>query len=106
MCSLHLTHPSSHTPGAVGGALLKGITRGHSRTSVVDNSYRSRDSNPQPRITSPTLYPLGNDCPLFVAPTWTVRDKNSTLKCPMDTQFRILVKSVDHLGVFLLLFYK
>jgi len=38
------------------GALLKGIT------SVVDNSCRSRDSNPQPRVTSPTLYPLGHGC--------------------------------------------
>ncbi len=72
MCSLHLTHPSTHTPGAVDthththtpgavgspgnswgfGALLKGLT------SVVDNSCRSRDSNPQPRVTSQTLYPL------------------------------------------------
>ncbi len=39
------------------GALLKGLT------SVVDNSCRSRDSNPQPRVTSPTLYPLGHSCP-------------------------------------------
>ncbi len=37
-------------------ALLKGLT------SVVDNSCRSRDSNPQPQITSPTLYSLGHDC--------------------------------------------
>ncbi len=77
MCSLHLTHPSAHTPGAVDthththtpgavgssgsswgfGALLKGLT------SVVDNSSRSQDSNPQPQITSPTLYPLGHNCP-------------------------------------------
>ncbi len=43
------------------GALLKGLT------SVVDNSCRSRDSNPQPRVTSPTLYLLGHDCPyLFI----------------------------------------
>ncbi len=34
------------------GALLKGLT------SVLDNSCRSRDSNPQPRVTSPMLYPL------------------------------------------------
>ncbi len=70
MCSLHLTHPSAHTwssmqptlrhPGSSWGfgALLKGLT------SVMDNSCRSRDSNPQPRVTSPTLYPLGHDCPL------------------------------------------
>ncbi len=64
ICALHLTHLSVHTPGAEGsqcwcpgtswgfGALLKGLT------SVVDNSCRSGDSNPQPRVTSPTLYPL------------------------------------------------
>ncbi len=70
MCSLHLTHPSEHTPGAVisqrcsnpgsswgFGALLMGLT------SVVDNSCQSRDSNPQPRVTSPTLYLLGHNCP-------------------------------------------
>ncbi len=64
------THTHTHTLGAVDshththtwsswgfGALLKGLT------SVMDNSCRSRDSNPQPRVTSPTLYPLGHDCP-------------------------------------------
>ncbi len=35
------------------GALLKGLT------SVVDNSCQSRDSKPQPQVTSPTLYPVG-----------------------------------------------
>ncbi len=35
--------------------LLKGLT------SVVDNCCRSQDSNPQPRITSPTLHPLGHE---------------------------------------------
>ncbi len=34
------------------GALLKGLT------SVMDNSCQSRDLNPQPRVTSLTLYPL------------------------------------------------
>ncbi len=42
------------------GALLKGLT------SAVDNSCRSRDSNPQPRVTSPTFYPLGHDCPYLI----------------------------------------
>ncbi len=59
MCSLHLTHPCSHTPGALRsrhcgalgsswgiGALLKGLT------SVVDTSCQSRDSNLQPWVTS------------------------------------------------------
>ncbi len=38
------------------GALLKGLI------SVMDTSCQSRDSNPQPRVTSLTLYPLGHDC--------------------------------------------
>ncbi len=51
--------PTLRRPGSSCGfgALLKGLT------SIVDNSSRSRDSNQQPQITSPTLYPLGHDCP-------------------------------------------
>ncbi len=75
MCALHLTRPSAHTVGAVGSrrcgaqgavgdsdALLKCLT------SVMDNSCRSRDLNPQPRVKSPTLYPLGHGCPSMAAP--------------------------------------
>ncbi len=49
--------PTLRRPGSSWGfgALLKGLI------SVMDNSCRSRDSNPQPRVTSPTLYPLGHD---------------------------------------------
>ncbi len=61
MCSLHLTHPSAHThleqwaadtaaPGEQLG--VRCLAQG----SHVDNSCRSRDTNPQPRVTSPTLY--------------------------------------------------
>ncbi len=52
--------PTLRHPGSSWGfgALLKGLT------SVVDNSCRSRDSNPQPRVTSPTLYSLGHGCPV------------------------------------------
>ncbi len=32
-------------------------------TPPTDNFCRTRDSNPQPQVTSPTLYPLGHDCP-------------------------------------------
>ncbi len=73
MCSLHLTHPSAHTHleqwaatllrlGSTWGfsALLKGLT------SVMDNSCRSRDSNPQPWVTSPTLHPLEPRLPLYL----------------------------------------
>ncbi len=46
--------PTLRRPGSSWGfgALLKGLT------SVVDNFCRSCDSNPQPRVTSPTLYPF------------------------------------------------
>ncbi len=33
---------------------------------VADNSCRSRDSDTQPRVTSPMLYPLGHGCPVYV----------------------------------------
>ncbi len=51
--------PTLRRPGSSWGfgALLKGLN------SVVDNSCRRRDSNPQPRVTSRTLYPLGHDSP-------------------------------------------
>ncbi len=44
--------PMLQRPGSSWGfsALLKGLT------SVVKNSCRSRDSNPQPRVTSPFLH--------------------------------------------------
>ncbi len=53
--------PSLRRPGSSRGlgTLLKGLTL------VVDNSCRSRDSNPRPQITSTTLYPLGHDCPVM-----------------------------------------
>ncbi len=51
---MHTQHPVSSWGF---GALLKGLT------SVLNNSYRSRNLNPQPQVTSPTLYPLGHDCP-------------------------------------------
>ncbi len=46
--------PTQRRPGSSWGfgALLKGLT------SVEDNSCQSRHSNPQPRVTSATLYPL------------------------------------------------
>ncbi len=61
ICALHLTHPSVHTPGAVGSRHCgaRGAVGGSVPYSrVVDNSCRSRDANPQPRVTSSTLYPL------------------------------------------------
>ncbi len=89
ICSLHLTHPSAHTLGAVGsrhcgtrgavrwgfGVLLKVLT------SVVKNSCRSQDSNPQPQVTSPTLYPLGHDCPSITASIWRGMEVISLWHC-------------------------
>ncbi len=103
MCSLHLTHPSTHTrssgqpmqrrPGSSRGfgALLKGLT------SVVDTSYRSRDSNPQPRVTSPTLYPLGHDCPCEygdISRSFSMRYENRYLVPNID----ILIHTISALN--------
>ncbi len=54
MCSLHLTHPSAHTPGAVGGSVPCSRVSPQSWTIPA----WSQESNPQPQVTSPTLYPL------------------------------------------------
>ncbi len=48
---------SAFNPSKWFSALPKGLT------SVVDTSCQSRDSNPLPWVSSPTLYPLGHDCP-------------------------------------------
>ncbi len=56
--------PTLRRPGS--SALLKGLT------SVVDNSCRSRDSNPQPLVTSPTLYPLEPRLPIRATTAGTV----------------------------------
>ncbi len=77
MCSLHLTHPSAHTPGAVG-------SRHCGARGAVGGSVPCPRVSPQswtlparagirthnlglPRVSSPTLYPLGHDCPFRVS---------------------------------------
>ncbi len=115
MCSLLLSHPSVGSQrcgarGAVGGfgALLKGLT------SVVDNSSRSRDSNPQPRVTSPTLYPLGHDCLLilhnfdaYLWLSWTHDTINiSTGRFPLWKTFNELKKKKSQLSLFSIFIHK
>ncbi len=68
------------------GALLKGLT------SVVDNSCRSRDSDPQPRVTSPTLYPLeprlptcrGSTCAHWHPSSWWRSRRPPSLPMPRN----------------------
>ncbi len=53
---------------AQGSHLSRGIEGGenaHYSLPPTDNSCRSRDSNLQPRVTSPTLYSVGHDCNIF-----------------------------------------
>ncbi len=69
MCSLHLTHPSAHTLGAVGNQCCGtwGAFGGSVPCSrVMDNSCRSRDSNQQPQVASPTLYSFEPRLPNFL----------------------------------------
>ncbi len=72
MCSLHLTHPSAHTPGAAGSRhCARGAVGGSVPCSRVSPQSwtlpawaRIRNHNlGLPRVSSPTLYPLGHDCP-------------------------------------------
>ncbi len=69
ICALYLTHPSVHTTGAVGSQRCGGTPGGEhlGGRCLAQGSHLNRgqfllESNPKPRITSPTLYPLGHDC--------------------------------------------
>ncbi len=104
ICYHYSTHtwssgqPTLRRPGSSWGfgALLKGLT------SVVDNSCRSRDSNPQPQVTSPTLYSLGHGCP-NEGQNWDTKTNNQIhdftdcmtvkLNQKMSLHFRINVKT-------------
>ncbi len=96
ICALHLTHPSArththreHIPGAVGNHiaaahgeqlgvrclaqgshLSRGIEGGESAS--IHSPHQQFLPEPETRthnlwVTSPTLYPLGHDCPLNAA---------------------------------------
>ncbi len=76
MCSLRLTHPSAHTPGAVGSRHCgaRGAVGGsvpcspESWTLPARAGIRTHNLG-LPRVSSPTLYPLGHDCPQITAHT-------------------------------------
>ncbi len=58
------------------GALLKGLT------SAVYNFCQSWDSNPQPWVKSPTLYPLSHGCPSVWA---QIRSQKSRVQKSSDS---------------------
>ncbi len=58
MCSLHLTHPSAHTPGAAREQL--GV---RSWTIPAGAEIQTHHNLGLLQVSSPTLYPLGHDCP-------------------------------------------
>ncbi len=61
-------------------------------TPPTDNSCRTWDSNPQPRVTSPTLYPLGHDCPYTTAPIFFLE-----IGLPSHVIFNLLQEIKDDL---------
>ncbi len=72
MCSLHLTHPSGAVAsrhcgarGAVGGSVLCSRVSPQSWTLPARARIQTHNLG-LPRVSIPTLYPLGHDCPV----TW------------------------------------
>ncbi len=68
MCSLHLTHPSGAVGsrhygarGAVGGSVPWSRVSPQSWTLPARVGIRTHNLE-LPRVSSPTLYPLGHDC--------------------------------------------
>ncbi len=98
-------------------ALLKGLTSVmvlkleqmliiHSPT---DNSCRSRGSNPQPQVTSMTLYPLGHDCPFETSllTTFCLNFVHKNVHCPSKhslywDQFQTMQLSLNQHSEFVL----
>ncbi len=75
ICALHLTHPSAHTPGAVRSQCrgARGAVGGSVPCSRVSPQWWTiaeiRTHNLG--VTSPMLYPLGHDCPVFSQPIFS-----------------------------------
>ncbi len=68
MCSLHLTHPSGavgsqycSAQGAVGGSVPCSRVSPQSWTLPARAGIRTHNLG-LPRVSNPTLYPLGHDC--------------------------------------------
>ncbi len=61
MCSLHLTHPSAHTWSSGQPTVQR---PGSSRGPPAGARIRTHNLG-LPRVSSPTLYPLGHDCPVL-----------------------------------------
>ncbi len=64
MCSLHLTHPSVHTWSSGQPTVQR---PGSSRGLPVGAGIRTHNLG-LPRVSSPTLYPLGQRLPLKLIP--------------------------------------
>ncbi len=82
MCSLHLTHPSGavgsrhcSARGAVGGSVPCPRVSPQSWTLPARAGIRTHNLG-LPRVSSPTLYPLGHDCPDRVHHPRTGNDHN------------------------------
>ncbi len=60
MCSLHLTHPNAHTWSS--GQLT--LQRPGSSRGLPARAWIRTHNLGLPRVSSPTLYPLGHDCPI------------------------------------------
>ncbi len=87
MCSLHLTHPSAHThtPGAVGGSVSCSRVSPQSWTLPARAGIRTHNLG-LPRVSSPTLYPLGHDCPDYFVLIFSIMFYHLVLQRPVLIQ--------------------
>ncbi len=76
MCSLHLTHPSVHTRSSGQPTVQR---PGSSRGLPVGAGIRTHNLG-LPRVSSPTLYPLGQRLPNYWN-KWTFPRHSNLLRC-------------------------
>ncbi len=93
------TDTHTHTPGAVGSQRCgaRGAVGGSvpcSRVSPQSWTIPAGAENPQPQITSPTLYPLGHDCTSIITYSYTVL---LHIQCGSVKSNAILIKIHKHI---------
>ncbi len=86
MCSLHLNHPSAHTWSS--GQLT--VRRLGSSRGLPPGARIQTHNLGLPWVSSPTLYPLGHDCPKSLLQVRLELTTSALLCCVLPYKYRAL----------------
>ncbi len=89
MCSLHLTHPTAHTWSSGQPTVQR---PGSSRGPPAGAGMRTHNLG-LPRVSSPTLYPLGHDCLIY---SHIIETKMMLYKIDFKIENRQIIYLTEH----------